>query len=345
MSTPPAETPRPAPTIWDVARRAGVSKSTVSRVLDGRRNSQSPHADAVRDAARELGYHRDIFASGLRRGSTDTIGVIVPRLTDTTMAVLYEQISAACHARGKLAVVATSENHITAVQQAVTTLLERRVDGLLVTTDQREDPTVALLRERSIPHVCVLRSEGGSHAAVGDDELGGFLATSHLISLGHTRIALINGAPIASSARGRESGYRRALSEAGLEVDPKLIHHTDFTVESAAEATSRLLGSGIPFSACFGATDNLAVGAISSFTAKGFRVPDDISVIGYNDIPLARFMPVPLTTVRVPFHDIARDSLDLLESALVKDHNEPLTRVSTPELIIRDSTAAPHSSA
>lgn len=335
------ETAGSPPTILDVAKLAGVSKSTVSRVLDERRPSQSPHVEAVRRAAHELGYQRDIFASGMRRGETNTVGLVVPRLTDTTMAVVYEEISKVCRERGKLALVATSEHSISTAQQAVATLLERRVDGIIITTDQRQDPTTSQLREQQIPHVCALRSEGQSPAAVGDDELGGFLATSHLISQGHQRIALINGATIASSARGRAAGYRRALEEADLPVDESLIRETDFTVMSAAENMSSLLNSGKYFTACFGATDNLAIGAISSLTSQGLSVPDDVSVVGYNDIPLAQHMPVPLSTVRIPFREIAKNCLDLLAAQSSGPGTEPIRHVSKPELIIRSSSRPP----
>lgn len=325
------------PTILDVAKRAGVSKSTVSRVLDGRRNSGSPHADRVRQAAREIGYQRNIFASGMRRGETNTIGLIVPRLTDTTMAVLYEEVSKACQAEQKLAIVATSGNSIQAVEQAVNTLLERRVDGLILTTDQKDDPTVAKLRELGVPHVCALRTEGLSDAALGDDIQGAYLATSHLLELGHRRIALINGPGFASSARGRRAGYCKAFKEAGLEVDTSLMRETDFTTASAEYEMSELLKDHVSFSACFAATDNLAVGVISALRSAGRYVPQDVSVVGYNDIPLARYLPAPLSTVRIPFDEIARNCLGLLREQAAGS-GEPSPRISEPELVIRHTT-------
>lgn len=325
------------PTIFDVAKLAGVSKSTVSRVLDGRRNSGSPHAQRVRQAASELGYQRNIFASGMRRGETNTIGLIVPRLTDTTMAVLYEEISKACQAEHKLAIVATSENSIQAVEQAVDTLLERRVDGLILTTDQAEDPTVAKLRKLGVPHVCALRTEGLSDAALGDDVQGAYLATSHLLELGHRRIALINGPGFASSARGRSAGYCQAHEEAGIEVDASLMRETDFTTASAEHQMGNLLEGQASFSACFAATDNLAVGAISALRGAGRSVPQDVSVVGYNDIPLARYLSPPLSTVRIPFDEIARNCLELLREQ-VAGAGDTHTRVSEPELVVRDTT-------
>lgn len=324
-------------TIMDVARAAGVSKSTVSRVLDDRLPpSRSPNAERVRRAAAELGYSRDVFASGLRQGRTNTIGVIVPRLTDTAMATFFEAVSRACDRRRKFAVVATTDNDPEGAHRAVDTLLRRRVDGLIFAADRQGDPTASRLRDSRIPHVCALRSEGSSSASLGDDVLGGYLATRHLLDLGHRRIALLSGPDFASNSRGRAEGYRRALEEQGIETDPLLIRPTDFTVNSAAEAASHLLDSGTDFSAIFAATDNIAIGAVSVLARQGQHTPEDVSVVGYNDIPLAGHLPTPLTSVRVPFDEIAANALTLLEGQ--SGETAPETRISTPTLIPRSST-------
>ncbi len=323
-----------APTILDVARRAGVSKSTVSRVLDERRRSQSPHADAVRRAAEELGYRRDGMASAMRGGRTGTVGVVVPRLTDTTMAMFYEAVSRVCLARDTLALVATSADHAAQARLAAQTLVARKVDGLVLATDRAGDPTFEWLREQGVPHVGALRSEGHGAAALGDDEHGAWLATRHLTDLGHESIALVNGPGYASNARGRLAGYRRALEDAGLTWRSSLVRETDFSVHSAAEQLADLLDSGAHFTACFCATDNLAIGAMSALAARGFRVPDDVSVVGYNDIPLAEHLLVPLTTVRVPFDEIAANALHLLQD----EPDATASLYSEPELVVRGST-------
>ncbi|MDS2172220.1 LacI family DNA-binding transcriptional regulator [Nesterenkonia sp. CL21] len=322
-----------------MARAAGVSKSTVSRILDDRLpHSGSPNAQRVRRIAEELGYTRDVFASGLRQGRTNTVGVIVPRLTDTAMAVFFEAISHASDRRGRLAVVATTDHEPDGARRAVQNLVKRRVDGIIFAADRRDDPAHSWLEESEVPYVLALRSEGDGDAAVGDDVLGGYLATRHLLDLGHSSIALLTGPEFASNARLRQQGFREAMEEQGAEIDPVLVRATDFTVDSAAEAVHEMLDAGHGFSALFAATDNLAIGAMSALSRRGLTVPDDVSVVGYNDIPLSAHLPIPLTSVRVPFEEIAANALELLEAKI--DHREVVrgVKVSTPSLIPRRST-------
>lgn len=216
-------------TMRDVARAAGVSVSTVSRVLDERLpTSRSASAEKIRQVARELGYRRDYVASSLRRGDTGTLGVLVPRLTDAVTAMLFEEIARAAARRGYFAIVATCGDSKDQEKNAVESLLDRRVDGLIMSTCRLDDPLPQTLRERDVPHVLALRTDGFSPSSVGDDELGGYLATRHLIDLGHRDIGLIGGPDFASNARNRRKGFERAMQEAGLRIEAEwclsLIH-------------------------------------------------------------------------------------------------------------------------
>jgi LacI family transcriptional regulator len=327
-------------TLHDVAAAAGVSKSTVSRILDERLpRSHSSTAERVRRAAAELGYTRDVSAASLRRGSTMTIGVVVPRLTDTVMAMLFEELAHACEAAGRFAVVATTDDEPDADRLAVDALLQRRVDGLVLTTARSNDDFPRQLAARGVPFVLALRTDGHSPASVGDDELGGYLATRHLLDLEHRRIGLIAGPQYASSARGRVAGYRRAMSEGRIDVPPEWIVESTFGIEAGADAAARLLGLDPRPTAVFAVNDNTAIGALSAIRNAGLLVPDDISLVGYNDIPIVSRLPTPLTTVRVPFDQIARAALDLL---LTETPGQPgQVRVAAPTLIPRRSTAAP----
>lgn len=322
-------------TIHDVARAAGVSKSTVSRVLDERLpRSTSATAERVRQVAAELGYVRDPLAAGLRRSGTSTVGVIVPRLTDTVMAMLYEEIARGCGSRGLFAVVATTEDDPDAERVAVQSLQRRRVDGLILTTARLDAPTEP---ERPVPHVLALRTDGVGPASVGDDRLGAHLATRHLVDLGHRRIALVGGPRYASSARDRERGFRSALAESGVPVDESLIAGDSFSMEAGEAAGRSLLDRPDRPTAVFAVNDNTAIGVMAAAHALGLRIPDDLSLVGYNDIPVVSRLPVPLTTVRVPFHQVATGALELLLEA-GRDPS-PRTLVATPTLIPRRSTA------
>jgi LacI family transcriptional regulator len=331
---------RPRVTLHDVAAAAGVSKSTVSRILDERLpRSDSKTARRVREVARELGYMRDLSAASLRRGKTMTIGVVVPRLTDTVMAMLYEALARACGRSGQFAIVATTDDEPGADRAAAETLLHRGVDGLVLSTARIDGDFPAELAERGVPFVLALRTDGKSLSSVGDDRLGGYLATRHLLDLGHRRIGLIAGPAYASSSRGRVEGYREAMAEAGVEVDPAWIVESTFGIDSGAEAAEALMKLPQPPTAIFAVNDNTAIGAFSALRRLDLAIPEDISLVGYNDIPLVSRLSTPLTSVRVPFDQIAGAALDLLSNG--PSGNQDRIRVATPTLIPRRSTAAP----
>jgi LacI family transcriptional regulator len=327
-------------TIVDVARAAGVSKSTVSRVLDERLpRSTSATAERVRQAAAELGYVRDPLASGLRRVGTSTVGVVVPHLTDTVMAMFYEEVAAAAAGRGLFAVVATTDDQPDTERIAVESLVRRRVDGLILTTARADAPIPLGPAGHPVPHVLALRTNGSSAASLGDDRLGAHLATRHLLDLGHRRIGLVCGPPYASSARDRQDGYRAALAEAGVAVDETLRAGDSFSMEAGERAGRALLDRPDRPTAIFAVNDNTAIGVLAAAHALGLRIPDDLSLVGYNDIPIVSRLPVPLTTVRVPFRQIAGSALELLHEA--GNGHPPRTLVAAPTLIPRGSTRGP----
>lgn len=326
-------------TLKDVAKAAGVSTSTASRVLDERLpRSRTPAADRVRQVASELGYVRDPLAAGLRRTGTSTIGVVVPRLTDIVMALFYEEIAAAAAARGLFAVVATTHDHPDRELLAVQSLLRRRVDGIIRTTARTDARLDVEKLGTPVREVLALRADGVLPAAVGDDHLGGRLATRHLIDLGHTRIGLISGPAFATSAAGRRQGYLEALSDAGLQPDSSLMLGDDFSIEAGEEAGLTLLTRPDRPTAIFAANDNVAIGVLSIATKLGLRVPEDLSLVGYNDIPIVSKLPVPLTSVRVPFAQVAAGALSLL-----LDDRDPTGQTLTyaPTLIPRRSSTTP----
>lgn len=325
-------------TLKDVAAAAGVSISTVSRVLDERLPpSRSAAAQRVRETAAALGYQRDIGASALRRGGTQTIGVLVPRLSDTVMALMFEAIFAEAGKLGHFAMVSVCGDDPDDEKTATEALLARRVDGLILATSRLDDQLPKQLRERDIPHVLVLRTDGVSPSSVGDDELGGYLATRHLIDLGHTNIGLLAGPTFTSSSRDRGAGYRRAMAEAGLPLRDNHIRNSEYTIE-AGETTGNALLDGAPeLTAVFAVNDNLAIGALAAARQHGRRVGNDLALVGYNDVPLASRLPVPLTTVRTPFTQIASTAMELLLTD--KNTTQPIRR-ATPTLIPRDSTRA-----
>lgn len=329
---------QPRVTILDVARQAGVSKSSVSRFLDERLpKSESKTAQHVRKIAKDMGYVRDSSAANLRRGKTNMIGVIVPRLADTVMAMLYESLQREATKFGKFAIVATTDEAPNADRLAAESLLQRGVDGLILSTVRDGDTLPKELTDRGIPYVLALRTDGTSLSAIGDDVLGGYLATRHLVDLGHTNIGIIAGPSYTSSARKRVDGYRQALTEANIELNDDWIVESTFGINSGGEAAKKLLELTPKISAIFAVNDNTAIGALAVIIRKGLVVPDDISLVGYNDIPIVSHLPVPLTSVHVPLNQIASTALELLATGSVLSGDR--IRMSIPTLIPRRSTA------
>jgi LacI family transcriptional regulator len=325
-------------TLKDVAVASGVSISTVSRVLDDRTpRSRSATAERVRAVADELGYRRNVSASSLRRGATGTIGVLVPRLTDAVMALMFEAIERAAHRRGYFAVVATCGDDADEERRATETLLGRGVDGLVLATARLDDALPASLRERGIAHVLALRSDGVSPSSLGDDETGGYLAVRHLLDLGHRDIGVITGPWFTSSGRDRRAGAERALREAGVALRDGRILAVGYGLDHGIEAARTLLGGPDRPTAVFAANDNLAVGVSTVAQSMGLDAGPDLSIVGYNDIPLVSRLPVPLTSVRTHFDRIAEVALDMLWDA---DGAARIER-TMPTLIPRASTAPP----
>lgn len=327
-------------TLRDVAAASGVSLSTASRALDERGTaSKSAAAVHVRKVAEELGYRRNSFASNLRRGETRTLGVLVPRLSDTVMALMFEELERAASDRGYFAMVATSGDDPDDERRAAETLLDRNVDGLILATARLDDELPRHLRERGVAHALVLRTDGVSPSALGDDEVGGYLAVRHLIDLGHRDIAVVTGPSFTSTGVARLAGARRALDEARIEPPEEWLMAAGYGIENGFSAGEALLAgnAGKRPSAVFAANDNLAMGIIAAAHRFHVTVGEDLALVGYNDIPLSSRLATPLSSVRVPLDQIAGNAIDLI----VNPGKEPRIRKSMPTLMPRESSGSP----
>jgi LacI family transcriptional regulator len=254
------------------------------------------------------------------------------------MAVFYEEVAAAAASRGLFAVVATTEDRPDNERVAVDSLMRRRVDGLILTTARIDKSASSKSSGQLLPCVLALRTDGIGPASIGDDRLGAQLATRHLLDLGHRRIGLVGGPRYASSACNRRIGYEQGLTEAGIAVDETLIVGDSFSMEAGEVAGRALLDRSDRPTAIFAVNDNTAIGVMAAAHALGLRVPEDVSLVGYNDIPIVSRLPVPLSTVRVPFKQIALGALELVLEA--GGDAQPRTIVAAPTLIPRKSTTS-----
>lgn len=300
-------------TLRSIAERAGVHPSTASRVLRSAPNRVSETtAERIRAIAAELAYEPDVQAQALRTRKTLAIGIVIPRLTDMVLSLMVEAASEQARKRGYQAITMSTRDRDEDQSMLVDLLIDRRVDGIILGTVSMEDPLPDDLLRRGVPFVLLNRRSGAHPSVCGDDELGGYLATAHLLEQGHRRIGLVAGPERVSTSVLRLAGYRRAHEEAGLRVDANLIINSLFGVEAGETAAGQLLDLPDPPSAIFAVNDFAAIGAMGAVGARGLRIPLDIAVVGYNGIPIASRLPVPLSTVALPLEEMGRRAIDAL---------------------------------
>jgi LacI family transcriptional regulator len=321
-------------TMNDVARVADVSIATVSHVINGTRFVSPERVERVHAAMRELAYTPDATARSLRVGRTDTIGLVIPDNSNPFFAELARWIEDAGFEAGYTTILANSNERPYRERRYINTLLSKRVDGLIITptADSDNQALIASLRKAQIPIVVMDRDVTLPMADVVlyDDAAGSGDVARHLLELGHTRFACVAGPPGVPAER--LEGFRSALREADVE----------FHFAGGREGTAQLLATGKPFTALFAANDLMAAGAIRELTEHGLSVPQDVSVVGFDDAPIAEMISPPLTTVRQPLQDMADIAVSLLLARVSNTAGKRRTRRVLPtSLVVRDSTAPP----
>ena len=326
------------PTLRDVALRAGVSHQTVSRVINGETNVTPETKKIVNEAISYLGFRPNAIARYMAKGNTRTFACIAPNLTDFTFASLIEGAEAFARKNGYFMISASAPDAKT-FSSLIEQLVESgRTEGLLVINpyaDTRHD-----LLPAGVPVVLMgarPRSEGLASVAL-DDVHGGLIATNHLISLGHRRIALISGPIEEDCTQDRLAGYRQALEQNNLESDPALIFEGDWSATSGQEAIDSLLDKKADFTAIFAQNDRMAVGAIHQLQNNGFKIPKDFSIVGFDDMPLSSYFNPPLTTVRQDIYSIGKEAVRLLLEVKEKESSAINQLLFPPDLVIRKST-------
>ncbi len=327
-------------TIKDVAARAGVSYQTVSRVINDKGEVSPETRRRIQAAIEALGYRPDAIARSMVKGHTHTLGCITPNLTDYTFACIIEGAKAQARERGYF-LIATSAGPEEVHSLCDEMLYSRRIDGFIVVNphaDKRHYYFEQLAR-RGVPVVysgARPRRQAISCVHV-DNENGSYRATRHLIELGRTRIAMITGPQNEDCTQDRIAGYRRAHHEAGLRVFSQLIAAGDWTPVSGYAAMQAWLEANKSIDALFGQNDLMAMGAIQAARDVGRRVPDDLAVVGFDDIPLSAYYAPPLTTVRQDIFEHGRQAARLLIERVENPESSSEHIVLPCELVIRQS--------
>jgi LacI family transcriptional regulator len=334
-------------TMNDVARVADVSIATVSHVINGTRFVSPERVDRVQAAMRELDYTPDATARSLRMGRTNTIGVVIPDNTNPFFAELARWIEEAGFDAGYTTILGNSGERPDRERQYVSTLLSKRVDGLIFAPWRKPGAAMLrVLRKAPIPIVVIDRDDvlRTADAVLYDDVGGGRQAAEHLLALGHADIATIAGPPDPGHSPGRLEGFLAALADAGVAVGEDAIVASDYHFAGGRAATAELLARGGRFTALFAANDLMAAGAIRELTGHGLSVPRDVSVIGFDDAPLAEMTSPALTTVRQPVQEMGDTAVSLLLARVTGTGGAAGGRHVMPtSLVVRESTAPPGS--
>jgi LacI family transcriptional regulator len=327
-------------TLRMIADEVGVSVSTVSRVLNAGDAEALRWASAqtiarIRDYAASRAYRPNPHAASLRTARSGLVGVLVPRLQDFVLATIYEGIEEAATENGYSTFVTNSLDDPANKARRTEMMLQRRVEGIIFGDAHHDDPLLAVVAARNIPFVLVSRRSADYTSVTCDDLLGGRLVGRRLLDAGRRDLAVLAGLPFASTAIERTKGAVDAFAEAGLKVPEERIAWGPFDAAGGREGAEKLLATEPYPDAIFATNDFAAIGALGVLRDRGLRVPDDISLIGYNDTPLAAELPTPLTTVHSPMHEMGRRGIGLLIDVL--GGGSPESERLSPTLVIRAS--------
>ena len=327
------------PTIYQVAERAGVSLSTVSRVLNGKASVNKVLKERVEKAVKELNYRPNSVARSLANNRTDSVGVLVPELNAPFFGDLMQAVESTLRAADKHVIISVGRNCLETEKDAVEFLISRNCDALIMHAEALSDEYLLELNQSKLPVALVNRQvEGLPEACTSlDNEKGGYLATRHLLELGHKDIAYISGPTDKCDASLRLEGHKRALSEAGLPIKPQLIFNGDYSEEDGKIGLLELMARDVPFTALVCANDWMASGAISCARDLGMSLPHDLSVVGFDDVVFAHHVFPRLTTVSNPIAEMAEMSAKYILNKVYGQANN-VQLYFEPSLVVREST-------
>lgn len=329
-------------TIQDIAQRAGVSSQTVSRVLNNKPDVSEETRKRIEQVIAELEYRPSDLARGLRSRSTRTIGLVVPDSANPFFAEIAKGVEEGGFEAGYSVMLCNSARMLERELEYLEVLQSKGVDGIIFITTTTQTAHIRPLIERGTPVVLFFRDAGNLDVDTFkiDNHKAGYLATRHLIELGHRDIVCIRPHSDETPSGRRANGYIHALEEAGLAVRPELMPRGDNLYTGGEAAVSHLIAQGVGFSAIFASNDAMAIGAMRSLREHGLRIPEDVSITGVDDITLASYCEPPLTTVAQLKHEAGLLAVRALIERIENRHSGgPRETVLDVHLVTRRSTA------
>lgn len=332
------------PSLHDIAAAASVSVSTVSRYLTGQLTLKAETESRVLQAMSALGYSRVPRVDRGGEVRAGVIGLVVPQIGNSYFGRIADAVVKVAERQGLSVLICSTLNHARKQLDYVETLADINVSGIIYAGNFSSNRTLAELIRNGRPVVVIDEALEGAppvDSVLVDDYAGAYQAVTYLTNLGHERVALVTGPEHLQSVRERTRAYRDALSRAGLPLDDQVVLHGSFNTEWGVTALSHLLAADSPPTAVFAASDTIALGVMTAARSLGVRVPEDLSIVGFDDVPDAALVTPSLTTVRTPVDRMAAAAVELLVNR-IDDPTRPVTRsVIGVALLARESCAAP----
>jgi len=309
----------------DIAVRTGFTINTVSRALKGKPDISLETQKLIKDVAKEIGYINNSVAGALRSGFTKTIAVILGDISNPHFAIMAKEIECAASAFEYATIIINTNENEDIEKRAIYSALGKKVDGIILCPCQRSSENVAFLRQTALPFVVIGRrtQDPRVDSVIVDDVKGGYLATQHLIRRGHKDVLLLNGPAYISSAKDRGDGYIKALQDYAIPLIPDLVREIVVTGEDLQEYINKIIDDGIRFSAIFAFSDLIAWETIYALNNRGLNVPEDIAIVGFDDIQSKLFFPIPLTTIGTINGRMSEAAVKILMAKIQSDKKIP----------------------
>lgn len=324
----------------DIAKLAGVSTSTVSHVINQTRFVSEEISERVQAAAKSLNYAPSALARSLKMNRTRTIGLLVTTSTNPFFGEVVKGVERRCYEQNYNLILCNTEGDEARMKASINTLLEKRVDGLLLLCSTLEGKYIDVFdRYQDIPTVVMDWGETHfpSDKIKDNSQLGGYMAGQYLIDMGHTRIGCVTGPLERHQAQIRYAGFKQAMENAGLPVESRWVIQANFECDGGYDAFMALHKQGELPSAIFACNDMMAMGLINAANEKGIKVPEELSVIGYDDVYIAKFMVPALTTIHQPKFRLGKTAVDTLLNRIEKREGEIQQLQLAPALVVRSS--------
>lgn len=327
-------------TFKDLAKAAKVSTSTLSRALNDKPDINPKTKNKILAVAKELGYTPNAVAKSLRLKKTGTLGVVIADISNPFFAAVIKGVEDTARRKGYNIILCNTDEKYETEKDAIQLLLTKRVDALLIAPAQIKDQDIVELKKRKIPFVLFGRhfEHLETDYVVSNNVQGAFLATDHLIKKGHKKILFINGPLHLSSAKERLLGYKQALLKKGIEFNYALLKQRAVRMEDGYRIMKKVLSSELEFTAVFTYSDFVALGVVRALREAGLRIPEDIAVVGYDDIDFISALEVPLTTVHVPKYRLGSKATQLVDKKIKGEVKKPQKLILDTQLIVRKSS-------